>query len=312
MSSYPINSGTLNSVPFPASETGLAIIELIGTTEVTGTIPSVTLRLTASAKTEASAGGNASLKMRRTVPATVTASGLVSDISARTKIPLAGDTACSASTSAGNVLKYVFGGTASGTATSTVTSYQKSFKSAATSGVSTATVNTVRWRPASALVSASALSSVKQNLIKRGVSFTQVASATSRNTIALAYRLGSSTVGTATPTVNSVKDIHFAASGLSKAQTSTAERMNISIGPINQASIADASSGLVLVSNISATTLSEAVVNEPMFVFRLQTGAYTPASVSATSVALDYTVTLPAPSYRQMVVPARETLIVGI
>lgn len=304
MTQNAINGSAINQTSFPGAEAGLSLVQLVGTVQVTCSIPSVSLRLTAVAATQATASGTISTSKRTQFTCQVSAAATTSATALNNRRNGAtGIAVCAASAGVG--LKYRPSATASGTAfASPVSGYLHAARnaialciastpataartltrrSAITEGVAGTTANSVRKVPSHASGNAFA---------------TVIASIRFRN------RLGASTIPTAGFAVSTRFNVRRGASVAPSAVVSALVRTNINLALPVQSAVATASEVLSLRKmSFGATTQANAYANATIRL-RYRLSGSVVARALAQSAASDFASAMPAPAERLMKVPA--------
>lgn len=305
MTTHALNTGALNKVPFPLTEQGTSIIELLGTVEVTASISVIRLRLTAAATTAPSAVCSVNTtKLKINVLAQTPAEAVVQDITYRTKIQVKPTGSAIASTRAGYTVKHNVSALVAPTSAYSVTSYQITKKGASTTASGYGSMRSLKSRFNSAAISAQAVVKDITPLYKVRFSATQAATATTLADLAFARRVAGSTAATAVGTVFPLRYMPFSATAAPSQITTLAKAiLRLATLPGNQSSAAITKATARLKAVTGATVQTKAVAQDIVFIFKLTAGATTVAKAIDTAVGLDFASKMPAPLERQIVVP---------
>lgn len=304
--SEPINSGAIGHISYPGSESGLSLVQLIGTITANTSLSSITLRLTAGALVAAFAGaGSANTTARMRLGAATDATAATS-VSARTKIqvfPEAGT--ASVSSFAGVLLKRRIAGSATAeSATVAVGANTIVSRGAAANATALGQSDSKNRGFRGASATASALAQDAGSL--RGISLagsTDARAVNSAHSISK-FRLLASSSGTATSTVFGL--VAKTASAVVNAVATTSayaifyERINL----LAQSALASTSANPRSVFSFGATTDAKADIKIAGVFLQYSLGATTSTQVNTSTAAADYSVTIPAPVERVMVVLA--------
>lgn len=304
MTQNAINGSAINRTSFPGAEAGLSLVQLVGTVQVTCSIPSVSLRLTAVAATQATASGTISTSKRTQFTCQVSAAATTSATALNNRRNGATGVAFCA-TSAGVGLAYRTGASTAGAALgSIVGDYLAAARGASAVCVADTPATgalTLTYRNAIALATANGAVDAFRKVPSQAVGnafVTGVAGINFRN------RLGATTTPTAGFTVSTRFNVRRGASTEPSAVVSAIVRTNINLALPVQAAVATAPEVLALRQmSFGATTQANAYADATIRVkYRLSGSAI--ARAVAQSAASDFASAMPAPAERLMKVPA--------
>lgn len=300
---HALNSGALNVVPFPAAEQGSSIIELLGTVEVTASIATIRLRVTAGAATAPTANCTGSLRMKIGLGAATQAAAACADITARSKVKNDATGTASAYGTAGYIVKLNSTATATPSAVCTATSYQITKRSATVvaSGLGSATGYKYAYRSATTV--AQAVQSAITTKRKTGGAGSTVGSATGSASIILKNRLSATVAPTASTSGFAYRIMRLTPLGTPSGIGSASAILKIYAAPVPVSPSATVSSGTKMKFGPGATATPSAVSETVNIVFKLHLGASTEATAIAYAAGSDFASKLPAPLERQIVVP---------
>lgn len=302
-----INSGAINHVGFPGAEDGVSLVEMIGEVTATAVISSLSLRLTARAATTASglappAGDYLELGIGANVSAVADATA-ASQIKIRVS-PRAQNAV--AAVSARPILRIKGGATISATAAApNVAARTRVRRSAQTSGAASASGSS--FKRAFRGASSPAVAAIPAALALRRTPTSAITTSQATHSIAATRRflLSASASGTSQSTVAGLVMRSVGASGSALAQWSVSAGLYLFTAPNPATASANSSNpNAGLRARIGATVVSSAVSPSIPAALRHRTGATTTAWVSSSIAAADYSVTIPAPGERTMVLPA--------
>lgn len=306
MISHAINSGAINTVPFPASELGASIVELIGTIEVVCEPATIKLRITSAATSAPTAKLSANTTSKIQLGATTQPSAVAADITPKQKIKQSAATTGVAVVASSMILWCRNSASAQATGTGTALSYQLAKRSASASP--------------EALTSASSLKYLYRSASIAGVA--TVGSISAKSKIRFSISRAAAAIGTAGPSIRSKLAATTAAKALTQAQSLSYLRLQastsyaiglsvanarLSIRPTLPAQQAAANSGLLSTKmnfRPGMQTAASATVQEIEVALGLLVSATTTATAIVYSSATDFATKIPAPSERQIVVPA--------
>lgn len=302
MTTYALNSGAINATPFPGAETGLSLIELLGTVEATCDLTALTIRLQARATTQPVANGTASTTKRSQVSATQSVTATCS-AGVLSKIKFDGTTTGSATTSAYIRLKYPLPASGAANATNvSVTSYVRAKKSASTSATAATTISARTYVPRAAATAPSAFGSAFAQRKLAPASVAQVATANSSAGIVIRLASGANVASTATNTaamrIASRRGATTAPTAASNAETlikllrypdlQTASATCFPITPIR---------GISFAAITTANSAASATIG-----LNIILSAQAVGQAITSSAAADYATAMPAPAERLMTV----------
>lgn len=303
MTSRSLNSGALNVTPFPSSEQGASVIELMGEITVGGTIGGISLLLTASATSQPRATCTASSKLNIGVQAAVSPSAGSVGVEGRSRIMFGGSTTCSASASVTSInVKSRASAATQASAASAAQVLMRVTRSASIFASAITTSSTLKRVPMEALVKARANVGLPVALSKVPLAAKQAVTAAPRGSITFRSQLSASTDGTAIIEAGVQSWISFSAptvAGAAGMSTNVGVRLAaIATVPV----AADGLCDVILRCGVKATSSARAeclATNK----IKITLQATTTAQAVAYSAAADFSVTLPAPPERQIVVP---------
>lgn len=302
-----INSGAINTVPFPGAEEGSSLVELIGEVIVTCAISSVTLIVTAGAATEPSAvTSSPTARIRSQIGASTTAQ-VVAGASALSRVPAlpSPETGSAIVSPVGIRLSVKASASTTGSAPGAVGSYVRTTRSASTVAASTASASALKRNFNGANTTAQAATYSANALRKIRLGATTKPEVTSAVAIAVAYRTGASTVASAPGTAYSRRSLPVSASTTTtSAGAATAYYRRLAF-PDVQAAAAVANAGVLSKVFLSAAVEPVAITSAGVrLTSRLS--ASVEAGALAISAAADYAIAAPAPEERLMFVPASD------
>lgn len=307
MITHAINSGAINAVPFPSSEVGASIIELIGTVQVVCEPVGITVRITIAATGAPKATLSANTTSRMLLGATTQASAAVSDIAARQKMKLGGATSGAATPAASLIALWrLCAATGQAAANSVATSYQLAKRSVNVTAQATTSASSVKYLYRSASIAGIAAVNSPDSRRKIAFAVSTLATAVAQSGRAIKSRLPATTTARALTQAQplsylSLRAISSAPSGLSQATAKLVMR----IPP--EAQTAGAVTALTnprLRISPKAQGVALAAAQDSNATYRFRMSAGTVATAIASSTATDYATKIPAPSERQIVVPA--------
>lgn len=306
MISHAINSGAINAVPFPASELGASIVELIGTIEVVCEPASINLRITSAATSAPTATLLASTTSKIQLGATTQPGAVAADITPKQKIKQSAATTGVAVVASSMILRCRNSASAQATGTGTALSYQLAKRSASVSP--------------KALTSASSLKYLYRSASIAGVA--TVGSISAKSKIRFSISRSAAAIGMAGLSIKSKLTATTAAKALTQAQglsylrlqASTSYAIGLSVANARlsiQATLpaqpAVANSGWLSTKmkfGPAAQSAASATTQQIKASLGLLVSATTTANAIVYSSATDYATKIPAPSERQIVVPA--------
>lgn len=296
-----INSGAINETPFPGAESGLSLVELVGTVEVVCSISAVTLRRSARAVTDPSADGTASTVKKSRLGAAIICNATPT-ASARRKVSVTSTSQAVCTTAATGRLNFRPSAVASGTAIVTPASGYAAVKRSAIAEVVAAirpiSAKSYAYRNAFSVAAALGSASTLRKLasyIEGAATASTVATAKLRN------QLGAQTAAGATGSSSTRVSITLRASGQASAIGTAPAYTKEPTGAYTPCEATCFS--IVSVKGISfgAATQANAVASATMR-FRSVVSASVTATAIAQSTATDYATAMPAPAERTMTV----------
>ena len=307
MTSKAINSGAINAVSFPGSESGATLIELIGDVEVLGSISMTYLRVGATGSTTASATTG------RPTPRTIallgaTASGQASCSASALRKASVGtaSTAANCVTSSGVSARYRIKADTQAYASATpVETFRKSMSLASTPALAVTACNPVRRRSFSAGASAGASTSANALLkvpLSAAARWPIETSASIIITIGVSASSSPSAVGSSDALLHVIRS----APGLASATGSTpSSKMVFGVSAAGQASAAT-SSPTVGINALRAAYGVASAISSATALQHIRLPASTLAKVESYCLARDFASSVRAPEDRQMVVPEND------
>jgi hypothetical protein len=304
----PINSGAINHLSFPATETGLSVIQLLGTVEISGTI-----------------GG--SLYILRTASAATNAVASTPNIVAKARMQLGATTACSAVTQATALskirvtavpqevlawpevsvgLRYRFSAQQQASAVVSAVAFAKTFKTAVTSGAAVPFVSAdTRLRRSASVVCSATTSAFAGRKPQRSAS--TVAQVVSQASVASRISPHAETVATAVSSVSTRVNLRRSALTTAAAVTSTPTLVRLRLAYPNPEVATAFCSEIALRRRMPLVAFGLAFAeNAASAASKFRMSATTVAEAVAFSAAADYAVAAPAPVERLMIVPASD------
>lgn len=302
-----INSGAINHVGFPGAEDGVSLVEM--TTEVTAVavISSVSLRLTARAATTASglalpAGDYLQVRIGAS-----TGAGADASAASQIKIQVLPQPQASVAVTVARPILRIRGGATVGATAAVPTVGARTLvrRSAQVSGVASVSGSSFKRAFRGASSGARAVVPATLALRRAHVSATTNSQATHSISATRRFRLSASAIGTSQGSVAEIVMRSVGASGSAFAQWSVSAGLYLFTAP-NPISASSSSPSLNagLRSRVGASGLASAASSSALAALRYRTGASTTAWVSSSIAAADYSVTIPAPDERRMVLPA--------
>ncbi len=307
--SNALNSGALNEVPFPGSEDGLSLVQMIATVQVDCTMGDITLIRNATATTSArarvygvgteaqfllGASGQAqarpaevtALRKIRILGAATTVATVRSEASCNIKARLGADTAASAEVS---VRSYNAGRVNAATTARAFVSSPPAvnyvFRAAATLAQARTTVNGLRKRPSSASATGRCDGTARIQFTRQIGAPTQTSALGFANNY-VKRRTSATTTARATP---------------GSAESAIKRRVSARATP---GAYAQPALGTLAFRPGAAT--SPRATGTARALFRIQASASTTARAIAQSAAMDYGIAMPSPAERLMFVQASE------
>lgn len=299
----PINSAAINHLPFPGSETGKALVQLVGTVSVTGTITGISVRLTASAVSSgvASVATNPGILIKHQLGASAEC-GTSSRVSILGKIQFgAQGNATVAADVTPRLARSVSASTTAASQIANTGTLVTVPRAAAQPAVATASVVSVNetYRSAAALASADASVDALRKLIFSASTQGVVSPSIS---IANRHRVSAQTTAAASAAsaISSVTLV-FSASAVSAAQWNVFAGKKLIRSAIHPAiaSAANIASQAIVSRSVSGSGVCTTASGISMRYF---VSASAVATWAGYTVAFDFSVA-PAPEDRQMVVP---------
>ena len=299
-----INGGAINAVSFPGAEAGLSLVQLIGTVEVTCSIPSVSLRLTAFATTQPRAAGSASTTKRTQFDCQTSASAFTSAAALVNRKHGASAVAV-CTTSAGVGLAYRSGATTSGTALASASNDYLSVPRGASATCSataqTTAARTLVYRDAITTPSALPAVTAFRKVPSEATGSAYVAGVAG---ITFKSRLISATEPEALTTASTRFNLRAGASTVPVATSVVSARRNLNLALIAQSAVAtcfdiDPIRRMVFAAPTQANAFADATI-----ALKYSLSGSAVASAIAQSAASDFASAMPAPSERLMKVPA--------
>lgn len=304
MTKNAINGSVINKASFPGAEAGLSLVELVGTVQVTCTIPSVSLRLTAVAATVPAAAGTASTTKRTQFDCQISASAFTS-ATALVNRKHGASAAAVCTTSAGVGLAYRSGATTSGIALASASNgylaVSRGASVSCTATARTAAARTLVYRGASIAGTAAPMVTALRKVPSQAAG-----SAMALGVAGINFRnqLIASIVATVVSSVSTRFNVRRGASTIPRAVVSGTARRNIRLVLVEQTASATPSNvspirRMVFAAPTQANAYADATIRVQ---YRLS--GSTVASAVAQSAASDFASAMPAPSERLMKVPA--------
>lgn len=306
MISHAINSGAINTVPFPASELGASIVELIGTIEVVCEPAIITVRITTAATSTPTANLSANTTSKILLGATTEPSAVVTAIAAKQKMRQSAVSSGKATASSSLTMWRLSSAIVQATATATAASYQLAKKSASGTAQATTSVSSLKQLYRSASIASIAAVSTPDSKRKMVFSIAQAGAAVGRTGFSFKSRLPATTTARALAQAQPLSYIRLNPVKASPAVVSiaTAKLLMRSTPEFQLASAATGLTNLRLKLRQGALSSARATAQDADATYRFQMSASTVANAMAYSTATDYTTKIPAPSERQIVVPA--------
>lgn len=304
MTSSALNSGAINATPFPSAEQGASVIELLGDVQVTGSISGIALALTAIATTQPTATGVATTRRKLGIGATTAPSAVVTNISPRYRVPSETSVVCVAQTSTPSInVKGYTSASTSATAATTASASVSVKRSASTqpSATSSAAGSTKRV-PLVATTTAQASASTPTARSKVRLSAINQATALGAGRIVFKKRVQATTPANAASSSAAQSFIPRSATLLAKASgNKPAACVRLATASIWSAAAVATSGVLTRLRPMAQAAAGVSSVATPEI--RITLSAQAAAQAITYSAAADFSVTLPAPPERQIVVP---------
>lgn len=308
MPTETVNSGVINKVGFPGAEDGVSLIEMVGEVVATATISSITLRLTAGAAVAAAAVcAPAGIKSRMLLAATTDATAQAT-AGARTKIQVFPQSQSAVAKATATPALQTRLGATTAAAASAQTVGGRTFIRRSIAAAASASGSASSYNRAARAASTTATASSPALLALRGLKI--AASTTAQVTHSITptgkYRLRSVTNATGYGLSFALVAKSVGASTNAKALSAPVSAgLYLSATPNPQSAYASVSAITPkLKQYVGATVNAGAVLSAVPAALRYALGASTIAWVSSAIAAADYSVTIPAPIERQMVLPA--------
>lgn len=303
-----LNSGPLNAVPFPGAETGLSLIEVVGTVEVTAELSAVKLRLTSTATTAATADvPNVDVSVRSLLGASTATEAVVS-AGVVTETPVALDpelaTAVVSDVSAARVFRFAADTTASVSSSVAGLVFARNAASVSAEAVVSASADTEVPRSASTTASAFGTAATLRKVF-RGAQ-TDAAAASSSH-IVLQQRPGASTDATAELQLSALLYVRRGATALTEAVTSQPEAYEKALISLSPAfAVATALDIDAYQRKVTGAPGGVSALGSSGVALRFSLGAETLATVASAIAAADYGLLVNAPAERLMTVPPQD------
>lgn len=307
MTSKAINSGAINAVSFPGSESGATLIELIGDVEVLGSISMAYLRVGAMGSTTASAATG------RPTPRTIallgaTANGQASCSASALRKASVGtaSTAASCVTSSGVSARYrIKAYTQAYASAAPFETFRKSLSLASMLALAVTACKPIQRCSLSAGASAGASTSAGA-LTKVPMSATARWPVTTSASIIIEIGVSASSTSTATGSIGTLLHVIRSAPGLASATGSTpSSKMVFGVSAAGQASAAT-SSPTVGINALRAAYGVMSAISSATALRHIRLPASTLAKVESYCLARDFASSVRAPEDRQMVVPEND------
>ena len=300
-----INSDDINSVSFPGSEAGLSIIEMVGTVSVSGSISSITLRLTAHAETPAAAVPGAANSVRRIRIAATSTGRCTSAVVAQSKIKFFADPQqATAQVSSGVRCLRITSASTQGVVTLSAVAKTLVFRQAITDAVSVWSVKSFQKTTLGATSVASAIAAPAYPIRKLPVSAETTAAALFAVPAKLNRRLSALQIAQASSSVNELT-VSFV-SAITSALANPSGIFVIvrqKVYPSHSFPEAVSTVSPILIGKTSAASNPAATFNVAA-IAKYRLSAIVNATVSYAIAEADYSTTMPAPIERVMFVPA--------
>ena len=301
-----INSDEINSVSFPGSEAGLALVELVGTVEIAGSISALTLRLTAKAETSPAATTSlptTKLRLRIAAQAGCSATSSASALSRIHLSPI--QQSAAAEVSVGVLCRRITSASTQTLASVSAASKVALFRGAATNAVAESFVYSIQETYISVSGAASADAQPAYLLRKKPASAVTAGLVLHGVSPNLTFRPAASALVQVQSVVNELTVSYVSVNEVASAVCASILSLNKRIAiPTAIAANAQASATPKLVSYVSADTSPAASVPPAVFYFKRTASAQTEATIIYAIEASDFTATKPAPDERVMVLPA--------
>ena len=307
MTSKAINSGAINAVSFPGSESGATLIELIGDVEVLGSISMTYLRVGAMGSTTASAATG------RPTPRTIallgaTASGQASCSASALRKAFVGTASAAASCVTSSTVSARYGikaVTQARSSSTTVDTFRKSLSLASTMARAVTACNSVKRCRFSA-GSLAAASTSAGALTKVPMSATARWPVTASASIIIEIGVSASSTSTATGSIGTLLHVNRYAAAIASAAGSPLQS-KMAFG-------ASATANAVAYTSLPATSIRAlraayglAIADQSVNAMRrVHLSASTSANVKSYCLARDFASSVRAPEERQMVVPEND------
>ena len=303
--SAALNSGQINVVPFPGSEVGSSLVEMVGSVVITCAISNIRLNVTARAETSGQARSalvNSTARMQLSASATCGAETSANALSRLKFVPDA-ETAKASVQPVGAFVRISSAATTSGQAQVSIATIKRVARSASTtaSGLGAATSAKYVYASASASARADALVSALRKVLFSASGRGEV---TISAMPALAHRIGAPGQASGLGVATARRSIPSSASTLGRATGLASIFFARQAFPDLLRAEAVAPS-VFATRNISFSASTIAIASGSSGIqISHRPSAYTEAMAIALSAAADYAVAAPAPEERQMFVPA--------
>ena len=300
-----LNSGQINVTPFPGSEVGSSLVEMVGSVVITCSVSNIRLNVTARAETSGLARTPLVNSTARMQLGASTTCGAETSASALSRVPFIPDAqqAIASVAPVGAYVRFSSAATTTGQAQVSASSVKKASRSASATASGLGAATSVKYVYASGSASARA-DAVVDALRKVLFSADGRGEVTIEAQIALAHRVGAPGqasgfgVATARRSIPSGASTQGQATGLASIffarqafpDLQRAEAVAPSV--LSTRNISFAASTIAIASGSSGIQISH------------RPSASTEAMAIALSAAADYAVAAPAPEERQMFVPA--------
>lgn len=312
MTTHAINTGAFNVVPFPASEVGVSVVDLLGTVQVVCTLSAVTLLLTVGAATAPKSTLTASTTAKMLLAAPAQPSAVAGNISPKQKTYRSASTSASASTAAGVVLLRKTGATAQPQAVTTLNPSQLVKRSASSSGAAVTSANAYKYQYRS--ITATATAATSSIVVKNKVAFAIAQKATVVSSVSYTFksRLPATTIASATAQSGVLSFLSLKALTTSPTgQASAAPRllMHTELTQLTALALTASVPPRVKLSPLANSVSATATGQNITVSLHHQMTASTVARAYYYAIAIDYATQISAPSERQIVVPSYDRMM---
>jgi hypothetical protein len=302
--SEPINSGAINTVSFPGAEDGLSLVQLIGEVNVATQISSVYLRLNARAAIGPVADSSSGVLLKIAIGATAScdATGSAAALSKIKVFPTGQSAYADALSGIGVQMRIGVSGSGVASIPSTIAK-SIAYRSASAQGAASGLISSINRATRGASGAASAQYSQPRVFTKLPLSAATGSYASASASAKAKYRLSAHESASVSWSINGNVENYVSGSTVAEAIVSVVAYSydRVGLSPIQPRAIT--SSGVRLMHLLSAQGDGMSVVPPANPRLILKVGASTSAIVSYAAAAADYSVTIPAPIERQMIVP---------